>query len=82
MGRRTGCKYDLVSTEELEEASERNAAPGGILPHEFVEILKNAEVMVAILNRINKNRKRHLNADDVSELIERLAWRQKEGDTE
>jgi len=76
MGRRTGCNYNLVTYKELQEASERSSSPGGILCNEFVEILNSPEVIQAILNQINKDRRHHLDATDVAELIERLGWQQ------
>ncbi len=82
LGRRTGCKYNLITDEELTEACERSGSPGGILPNEFQNILKRVEVTDAILKEINKDRKRHLNADDVMELIERLQYLQTDSDRE
>ena len=81
-GRRTGCKYNLIAEEELAEACEKSSSPGGILPHEFIDILKSEEVTVALLKEINKDRKHYLDASDVSELIERLGWQQQKSDTE
>lgn len=79
-GRRTGCKYNLVTWDELVEASERSSSPGGILPNEFLGILKSVDVTDAILKEINKNRKRPLDASDVTELIERLRWLEEKDD--
>lgn len=77
-GRRTGCKYNLNSWAELVEASERSAAPGGILPNEFLEILKSVDVIEAILKEINRDRHSPLDASDVIELIESLRWLEKD----
>lgn len=83
-GRRTGCKYTLFTWDELVEASERSSSPGGILPNEFLEILKSVDVTNAILKEININRKRPLVASDVTELvtglIERLRWLEEKDD--
>jgi hypothetical protein len=81
-GRRTGCKYNLITDAELVEASEKSSSPGGILPHEFQEILKSVDVTEAILKEINKDRKRHLDASDVAELIERLQYLREDADTD
>lgn len=72
--RRSTKKFNLVSVNELEDAIERAALPGGIINAEFLGILHEPKVVSEIINAIKGKLGVEVDKDDVVELIKNSEW--------